>query len=411
MHRQRVNPFASGLVAAVVLFVVMTLVVITGIPAGPQIPLPWSQKMTFKVQLADADALAPHASVEVAGVKVGEVQSVAAQGGLAVATLQVQHEFSDIRKDATVYLRAHGLFGPKYIAIIPGTAASPALHDGDTILASQTVQPVDLNAILQDLQTPEQQSLRTFFVQFGEAAAGRGQDVNHLLQAANSLTQVLDAPVKAVGSVAPQLSDMLINNEAFNAYFAQTPLDQLVANSEQTWQAFAANAGHIESLLVHANSALNSLDTALNGQSGNLATVIHQLGQPNGTIDKLNKFTYLISLFGANFTGKEVALGTDPADLNVVNDIIGAVTNVASALYFSDTCTPGPAGANDNHCSVSADGRQHYLQVRPLNWTPQTEPNCPMKYWPSCPPTALVGFGSAPFPDQLVNSLGALLAS
>jgi virulence factor Mce-like protein len=411
MHRPRINPFASGLVAAVVLLAVMSLVVISGIPAGPQFPLPWNQTMTFKVQLADADALAPHASVEISGVKVGEVQSVVAQGSLAVATLQIQQQFSDIRKDAIVSLRAHGLFGPKYIAIEAGTSASPALHDGDTILASQTVQPVDLNAILQDLQTPEQQSLRTFIVQFGEAAAGRGQDFNHLLQAANSLTQVLDSPVKAIGAVAPQLSDALVNDEAFNSYFAQAPLDQLVANSEQTWQAFAANAGHLESILVHANSSLSSLDTALNGQPGNLAAVIHKLGQAGGTIDKLNKFTYLISLFGANFTGKEVALGSDPADLNVTNDIIGALTNVASSLFYSDACPNPSTPGNDNHCSVSPDGRQHYLHVRPINWPPQTAPNCPTPVGLTCPPGALVARANGSYPGELAYGMETLLAS
>src|SRR4029077_14254446 len=144
---------------------------------------PWNHQMTLHVQLADADALAPHASVEMSGVKIGEVQSVAAEGGVAVATLQIGPQYADIRRNATVYLRAHGLFGPKYIAIVPGTASSPVLQDGDTISKDRTVQPVDLNAILQDLQVPEQQSLRTFFVEFGQAAAGRGDDVNHLFAA------------------------------------------------------------------------------------------------------------------------------------------------------------------------------------------------------------------------------------
>src|SRR5579884_1414696 len=117
MHRPRANPFFSGLVTAVALIVIMCAVFISGVPGGPQIPLPWNQKTTLHVQLANADALAPHASVEIAGVKVGEVQSVEAQGDFAVATLQIDSRYADIHRDATVYLRAHGLFGPKYIAI------------------------------------------------------------------------------------------------------------------------------------------------------------------------------------------------------------------------------------------------------------------------------------------------------
>jgi virulence factor Mce-like protein len=407
MHRPRVNPFWTGLVSAVVLFILMTGVVILGIPAGPQLPVPWSHSTTLHVQLADADALAPHASVEMAGVKIGEVQSVAAKGTLAIATLQIAPRYSDIHTDVTVYLRAHGLFGPKYIAIVPGTAAAAVLHDGDTITIDHAVQPVDLGAILQALQQPEQQNLRTTFVEFGQAAAGRGDDFNHLLAAANSLSRVLDSPLKAVGTVSSQLSDMLVQNESFNNYFAQTPLDQLVANSEGTFQAFAANAGHLQSLLVHANATLTQLDTALNGQSGNLTSIIHELGTPGGTVDKLNKFTYLLSLFGANLTGKEASLGTDPASQDVTKGIIGAITNIASAFYYSDTCpksTVPPGSKNDNHCSVSPDGRQHYLQVRLGNFPPTSDPN------PSSVSYQSLG-GLPQYAGTQLSGFGSLLAS
>src|ERR1700726_3070193 len=193
MNRPRANPFLSG------------------VPAGPQTPLPVSQKVMLHGQLANADALAPHASVEIAGVKIGEVYSVDAQGNIAIANLQIDRQYSDIHRDATVFLRAHGLFGPKYIAIVAGTAGAPALHDGDTISVNQTVQPVDLDAILQDLQAPEQQNLRTTIIKLGQMSAGRGNDVNHLLAAANSLTQVLDSPLKAIDKVSPQLDNFIVN--------------------------------------------------------------------------------------------------------------------------------------------------------------------------------------------------------
>ena len=418
MNRPRANPFMSGLITGIVLLVVMCGVFISGIPAGPQIPLPWSQKVMLHVQLANADALAPHASVEIAGVKIGEVYSVDPQGNIAIANLQIEHQYSDIHRDATVYLRAHGLFGPKYIAIVAGTAGQPVLHDGDTISVNQTVQPVDLDSILQALQAPEQQNLRPTIVELGQAAAGRGNDVNHLLAAANSLTQVLDSPIKAIDQVSPQLSNFIVNNEAFNNYFAQTPLDQLVANSEQTIRAFAANAGHLESILIHADSSLTQLDTALNGQPGNLANIIQSLGKPGGTVDKLQQFTYLLGLFGANLTGKEKALGSNPASQDVTGGIIGAITNVASAFYYSDPCgaTPGPPApiapvitqatgpAGNNHCNVSPDGRQHFLHVRSFNVTPST-PGLP-----ALPPICLPVLNlQLPIPLNLLPQLQQLL--
>ena len=71
-----------------------------------------------------------HALIEArdrTGVKIGEVYSVDPHGNIAIANLQIDHQYSDIHRDATVYLRAHGLFGPKYIAIVAGTAGTPAL--------------------------------------------------------------------------------------------------------------------------------------------------------------------------------------------------------------------------------------------------------------------------------------------
>jgi virulence factor Mce-like protein len=358
--------------------------------------------------------------VEIAGVKIGEVQSVAARGNLAVASLQIGQQYSDIHSDATVYLRAHGLFGPKYVSIEPGTASAPRLRDGDSINVRQTVQPVDLNAILQDLQRPEQQNLRTLFIEFGKAAAGRGDDVNHLLAAANSLTKVLDSPLRAVGTVSPQLSDMLVTDESFNEYFAQAPLDQLVANSEATWRAFAANAGHVESLLSHANSTLTQLDTALNGQPSNLANIIQALGKPGGTIDKLNRFTYTLALFGANLTGKEASLGTDPASQDVTQAVIHAITNVASAFTYSNDCplpawwttvTPdrplqAPPGATA-HCAASPDGREHYLDTDQYHYPPQVGiPNC--TFPPQCP---VNGSASTEFVGDRFSNFTSLFAS
>jgi phospholipid/cholesterol/gamma-HCH transport system substrate-binding protein len=380
MHRPRANPLLSGAVAAVLLGAVMVAVVFSGIPSAPHIPLPWSQTMTLHVQLADADALQPHASVEIAGVKVGEVQSVAASGDTSLATVQLQGRYSDIHDDAIVFLRPHGLFGPKYIDIVPGTAGARLLRDGDTIRVAQTVQPVDLDAILQDLQAPEQQKLRTAIVELGKAAAARGDDVHHLLTAADSLAQVLDTPLQTLDSVSPQLSDLIVKNESFNASFQHAPLDRLVANSEATLRVFAANAGHVQSILVNADTALSDLEASLNGEAGNLQAALHSLGRPPqstgqtpGTADKLTRFTYLLGLFGANLTGRDTS---DPLQAghspDVTQGIISAIENVRSAFAAYDTCTPGV-----NHCPASGPlaGQAHYLRVQVFNFPPGGAPS------------------------------------
>jgi len=357
-HARRFNPLHVGLVTVVVMVAVITMVFVSGIPAGPTLSLPWSHTMTVKAQLSDADALAPKAAVQIAGVKVGEVHSVDLQGNQAIVTMEIQPQYGDIHQDARVLLRPHGLFGPKYIELVPGTTTSPLLHDGDTIPGTQAALAVDLDQILQELQAPERQQLTTAIVSLGEAAAGRGSDFNHLVAAGNTLFNTLDSPVKSLGSVSSNLSDMLVQDEAFNASFAQTPLDKLVANSNTTLAAFAQSSQQLESLLTNADAALSNLDQALSGESGNLRTTLEQLP---GVIDKYETFNDQFTIFGKLLSGQYPGIPGNLIDPNnPAFSIAAAIKNPLSATMGADKC---PANPQPFECSP-LDGLRHYVRVQ-----------------------------------------------
>jgi ABC-type transporter Mla subunit MlaD len=224
------------------------------------------------------------------------------------------------------------------------------------------VLPVDLDQILHALGAPERASLQTALVQLGQAAAGRGDDVNHLVAGARTLTARLLDPVTALDSTAPNLNDMLIKNESFNADFAQVPLDQLVASTDATLAAFAANSDHLQSLLTHADSTLTTLDAALNGQGGNLHAI---LDQAPGVIDRLNQFNDLLGAFGANLRGLEPGQPVDATP-----GIISAIENIRSAFAGSDPCSKNPS----QPCSL--DGRQHYVRVEVFGLVPNIPIPC-----------------------------------
>jgi len=357
-HARRVNPMTIGMVTVLVWIGVITMVFVSGIPAAPKLPLPRGHTMTVKAQLSDADALAPKAAVQIAGVKVGEVHSVDLQNNQAIVSMDIQPQYGDIHQDARVLLRPHGLFGPKYIELVPGTSSSPLLHDGDTIPGTQAALAVDLDQILQELQAPERQQLTTAIVSLGEASAGRGTDFNHLVAAGNTLFNVIDSPVKSLGSVGNNLSDMLVQDEAFNASFAQTPLDKLVANSNTTLAAFAQSSQQLESLLTNADAALNNLDQALSGESGNLRTTLEQLP---AVIDKYDTFNDQFTIFGQLLSGQYPGIPgslIDPA--HPERSIAAAIENPLSATASSDPCPPNPAPFE---CSP-LDNRRHYVRVQ-----------------------------------------------
>lgn len=362
-HRApRVSPVLTGALTMVVIVVVLVGVVISGLPGSP-IHLPWNSQVVLKAQLADADSLEPHASVEIAGVKIGEVQSIDGNGSTSIATMNVESKYAGVHRDATVMLRPHGFFGPKFLEIVPGTASAPMLDSGALIPERQTVLPVDLDQILHALGAPERQSLQTAIVELGQAAAGRGDDVNHLVGAARVLTSTLLDPVQTLDNLRPKLSDMLIQNESFNADFAQVPLDQLVANTNSTLGAFAANSGHLESLLTHADNTLTSLDAALNGEGGSIRSILEQAP---GVVDRLDQFNDVLGAFGANLRGLQPGQPVDATP-----GIIGAIENVRSAFASSDPCSKNPGQA----CSP-LDNREHYGRVEIFGLLPSIPIPC-----------------------------------
>lgn len=363
----RFNPFHVGLGVMVGMLLIIGGIVLSGIPGGPNISLPWSNVFTVKATMTTADALAPKASVEIAGVKVGEVQSVDLQGDQAIVTMNIQGQYADLHQDARVQLRPHGLFGPKYIELTPGTQTAPLLHGGDTIPSSQEVLPVDLDQILQELQANEQHQLTTAIVEFGKASAGRGSDFNQLVAAGNTLSQTLVEPLTKFDSVGNNLSDMLVQDEAFNASFAQTPLDKLVEASNVSLKAFADTSGQLADLLQHANSTLTNLDAALSGEAGNIRATLEKAP---GVIDQLTQFNDLLSRFSGALSGHDPDVTIKSLLTDDPINLAAAIENPRSAVSSSDptNCPPNtwvttPQG-NREFCS--SDGHFHYIRVQNL---------------------------------------------
>lgn len=413
-HRSPISPFATGAAVIAAMLVIVGVIVINGIPGGPNVGFPWDHSFTVKAQMPEADALAPKASVEIAGVKVGEVHSVELQGNTAVATLNIYPRYSDIHSDARVLLRPHGLFGPKYIELEPGTSAAPLLHDGDSISGNQAVIAVDLDQILQELQAPEQQQLKTAIVELGKAAAGRGTDFNQLVQAGNTLSQVLDQPLHSLDAYTTNLSDMFVKDEAFNASFAQTPLDKLVEASNVSLRAFAETSGQLGDLLDHADRALTNLDASLSGESGNIRTF---LDKAPGIIDQLTTFNNLLARFTGALNGNDtdvisssILLDPPSNDPTFNRGLAAAIENPWSALSSYDgTCKPNTYDTSHN-AWCSPDGHFHYFRVQ--TFTGANRPTTSSLLLPNPQSGSLAGlFNGDGFSANDLATFGALIGS
>jgi hypothetical protein len=177
----------------------------------------------------------------------------------------------------------------------------------------------------------------------------------------------------------------LVQDEAFNASFAQTPLDKLVEASNVSLKAFADTSAQLGDLLRHADGTLTNLDAALNGEAGNIRKTLEQAP---AVLDQLNQFSGHLATFTSALNGSNPAvlprsLLTDPA--NDPLSLGSAIENPLSAVSSSDgTCTapktpqdymtPPKGSSASGFCSF--DGTYHYIRVQNLgnNNNPQSGP-------------------------------------
>ena len=108
-----------------------------------------------KADLQTAQAVVPGQgqSVNVAGVKVGEVGDVKLENGHAVVTMQIQDKYKPIYHDATVLMRPKTGLKDMYLALDPGTKQAGALPEGGHVTVQNTLPDVNADEVLAQLDT------------------------------------------------------------------------------------------------------------------------------------------------------------------------------------------------------------------------------------------------------------------
>jgi len=82
-------------------------------------------------QFDSASGLKPGAAVEIAGVEVGRVKSIALNQDRAIVRLAVQNG-TKLYSDTIASIKTRGIIGEKFLALSPGGGGDP-LKAGDTI--------------------------------------------------------------------------------------------------------------------------------------------------------------------------------------------------------------------------------------------------------------------------------------
>jgi ABC-type transporter Mla subunit MlaD len=254
--------------------------------------LPFESKFRVKMVVSNAASLAPRAPVRIAGVQVGQVDTIEREKDStnAVVTMKIEKNGLPIYKDAEAKVRPRiFLEGNFFVDLQPGTPGADKIKDGGTIPITQTSGPVQLDQVLTSLQSDTRHQLQVLIRGYGAALNGKplpGEDDDQDpdvkgLTAGKALNKSLDYSPQALRGVA------LVNQAMLGQDMHD--LSRLIAGGQKVAAALSANDQNLKDFVTNFNrttAAFASESTALRSTIAQLPGVLETA---NTTFAKLNR--------------------------------------------------------------------------------------------------------------------------
>ncbi|HEV7936819.1 MAG TPA: MlaD family protein [Solirubrobacteraceae bacterium] len=263
---QKSNPVRFGLVV-----IVLTAIVVY---FGFTKHIPFKHGFRLKAVFATAVNISPKSPVRIAGVDVGKVTSIEREGNTGVVTMEITKGGLPIHRDATLKIRARILLeGNWFVDLQPGTPTSPTVSSGYTVPITQTSDPVQLDQLLDALNTDTRANLQTLLIEYGSAITRKPTAAQNAEQnpAVRGLTAA-QALKKTYYDSPEALEGGAIVNQALGGV-EQHDLSKLVAGIEK----LTANLNVHEQQLGEWVGNFNTFLGAFAAQSTSLTAAIAEL--------------------------------------------------------------------------------------------------------------------------------------
>ena len=238
-------------------------------------------------------------TVNIAGVKVGEVGSVELENGRAVVTMHIKEEFKPVYRDATVLLRPKTGLKDMFLSLDPGTPKAGAWPEGRRIPVSNTLQDVNADEVLAQLDGDTRAYLRILLNAGGEVfadsapgapapAAGRqtaSQDLRETLKRFEPLSRNGKRLTEHLIARRHNVKRVIHNFQLISTELAtkDKQLAALVDSANANFEALAAEEGSLREALRLFPGALSQTETTLRHTS----TLAAELGP---TLEGLRPF-------------------------------------------------------------------------------------------------------------------------
>jgi virulence factor Mce-like protein len=211
--------------------------------------LPFVPTYQLKVDVPSAAQLVKGNEVRIGGTRVGVVDAITPKrlnNGQVIAQLSMKLETTvkPLPSDSTILIRPRSALGLKYVQITKGTSKN-GYADGATVpLKAATPAPVEFDEFLSTFDDKTRAASQKQLLGFGDAFAGRGQDLHEAIQSLNPLLQQLGPVMANLSDDRTRLARLfqaLGRTSAIVAPVAETQA-ALFRNLDTTFNAFASVA-------------------------------------------------------------------------------------------------------------------------------------------------------------------------
>lgn len=268
--------------------------------------LPFVPTYRISAQVDNADTLLPGNEVRIGGVRVGVIEAaepVEQEDGSVTARLDLSldSEVEPLPVDSEIVVRARSALGLKYLEIDRGDS-SEGYEAGATMpLSAAVVEPVDIDEFLQTFDEPTAVAIQENLVEFGNALAGRGPELNSAIGSLRTVLGPLErvtrnladpstglarfvsglsATAAEVAPVARQQADMFAHLETTFAALASVSrpfIQETISESPPTLDVATETLPRIRPFLQHSTALFSELEPGVESLRANAPAIASAL--------------------------------------------------------------------------------------------------------------------------------------
>ena len=261
---------------AIIALVVLALATVSVILVQQRFTLPsWvpvlgADRFELHAELSSAQAITPGQgqTVDIAGIKVGDISAVNLESGRAVVTMQVETRYAPlIHTNASILTRPRTGLEDQTIDLDPGTGNKPKIAEGATIPLANTLPNVQPDEFLASLDGDTQGYLKLLLLAGGRGLRNNGKQLSATLRRLDptardlaKLNTVLATRRHNIARVVHDfglLSEELARNDTTLANFVSSSASALGDFAQQD-TAIRQSLQELPQTLVDTQSALKS---------------------------------------------------------------------------------------------------------------------------------------------------------